>query len=121
MRIDWPIASCGGVAEHAFGRLVPGRDDAVQILADDRVVGRFDDPGEMANGDIIRIVIHASTRRVVWKDSRVTEVITFPDFRCGSSPPGNLWGPMRRPLTRAVGAQSMPRFGVRRVDWLGFR
>ena len=31
------------VAEHPLGGPVPGRDDAVQILADDRVVGRFDD------------------------------------------------------------------------------
>ena len=40
-----------GVAEHPFGRPVPGRDDAVQILADDGVVGRFDDRGEPSTGD----------------------------------------------------------------------
>jgi len=28
----------GGVPEHAFGGAVPGRDDAVQILADDGIV-----------------------------------------------------------------------------------
>ena len=43
----------GGVAEHPFGGAVPRRDDAVQVLADDGVVGRFDDPGEMAKPDVI--------------------------------------------------------------------
>ena len=36
----------GGVAEHPLGRPIPRRDDAVQILADDRVVRRFDDRHE---------------------------------------------------------------------------
>ena len=37
-----------GVAEHAFRGAVPGSDGAVQILADDRVVGGFDDADEVA-------------------------------------------------------------------------
>ena len=49
----------GRVAEHPFGGAVPGRDDAVQILADDRVVRRFDDLGEMARGDIVQLLRHA--------------------------------------------------------------
>jgi hypothetical protein len=36
-------------------------DDAGQILADDRVVGRVDDPGEMSNGDVIGRLLHAVT------------------------------------------------------------
>ena len=35
-----------GVAEHPLGAAVPGHDDAVEVLADDRVVGRFDDGRE---------------------------------------------------------------------------
>ena len=46
MRIDRPIGFVRGIAEHAFGRGVPRCDDAVEILPDDRVVGRFDDGGE---------------------------------------------------------------------------
>ena len=56
MRIDWPMASVGGVAEHALGRPVPGRDGAVQVLADDGVVRRLDDSGEMAKGDVVRCI-----------------------------------------------------------------
>ena len=47
-----------GVAEHAFGRPIPGRDDAVQILADDRVVRRFDDAREVPNRNISRQRLH---------------------------------------------------------------
>ena len=42
----------GGVAEHPLGRLVPGLDDAVEVLADDRVVGGLDDGGEAARDAI---------------------------------------------------------------------
>ena len=38
----------GTVAEHPLRRLVPRLDDAVEILADDRVVGGLDDGGEAA-------------------------------------------------------------------------
>ena len=53
IRIDLPDRLRGGVAEHPLRRPVPGRDDAVQILADDGVVGRFNDPGEMSKPDVI--------------------------------------------------------------------
>ena len=58
IRIDWPTASVGGVAEHALGRPIPGRDDAVQVLADDGVVGRFDDAREVPNRNIIGQLLH---------------------------------------------------------------
>ncbi len=35
------------VAEHVFGCLVPCCDDAIECLADDRVVRRFDDAGKV--------------------------------------------------------------------------
>src|SRR5581483_3897195 len=38
----------GGVAEDALGGFVPAGDDAVEVLADDGVVGAFDDGGELA-------------------------------------------------------------------------
>ena len=45
---DRPADDFGrGVAEQPFGRPVPRDDRAIQILADDRVVARFDDGGEM--------------------------------------------------------------------------
>ena len=44
---------CGCVAEHALGRTVPRRNRAVEILADDGVVRRFDDTGEMAKGEVV--------------------------------------------------------------------
>ena len=34
------------IAEDAFGRGVPGNDRAIELLADDSVVGRFDDRGK---------------------------------------------------------------------------
>src|SRR5258706_10146185 len=36
----------GGVAEDALSRSIPGLNDAVQILADDRIVARLDDRRE---------------------------------------------------------------------------
>ena len=51
MRIDCPMASVCGVAEHALGGGIPRRDDAVQILGDDRVVRRFDDRRQPPAGD----------------------------------------------------------------------
>ena len=47
-----------GVAEHALGGPIPGSDDAVQVLADDGVVGRFDDSGEVAKGDRVGKRVH---------------------------------------------------------------
>ena len=38
----------GGVAEHPFGGGIPRGDDALEILADDRVVARVDDGRQMA-------------------------------------------------------------------------
>src|SRR5580704_4107916 len=37
----------GRVTEQLLGGVVPADDDAVEILADDRVAGRFDDAGEL--------------------------------------------------------------------------
>src|SRR5580700_318796 len=37
----------GGVAEQALGGAVPADDDAVEVLADDGVAGRFDDTGKL--------------------------------------------------------------------------
>ncbi len=42
----------GGVAEHALRAVVPGADDAVEVLADDGVVGGIDDGGE-AEADFV--------------------------------------------------------------------
>src|SRR5262245_25669962 len=39
-----------GVAEHLLRRAVPRRDDAVEVLADDRVVARLDDRRETPHG-----------------------------------------------------------------------
>jgi hypothetical protein len=36
----------GRIAEHALGAAIPGLDDAVEILADNGVVGRLDDGRE---------------------------------------------------------------------------
>ena len=41
--IGWPTASSARVAEEPLGPGVPRADDAVERLADDRVVGRLDD------------------------------------------------------------------------------
>src|SRR5262249_29618516 len=38
------------VAEDPFGAFVPALDDAVEVLADDRVIGRFDDCDESMSG-----------------------------------------------------------------------
>ena len=42
----------GGVAEHVLGAFVPGGDDAVEVLADDRVGGGVDDRGEAVRLDL---------------------------------------------------------------------
>ena len=39
-------------AEHPLGGRVPGRDDAIQGLADDRVVRALDDGGQPSLGDL---------------------------------------------------------------------
>ncbi len=41
---------CGRVAEQALSAAIPRGDDAVQILADNRVVRRLDDGGESKSG-----------------------------------------------------------------------
>jgi hypothetical protein len=50
-----------GVAEHAFGGGIPRQNRAVQILADNRVIGRVDDLGEMAQGQVRWGVRHRSS------------------------------------------------------------
>jgi len=40
----------GGVLVKSLGARVPAHDDAVERLADDRVVGRLDDCGQMPRG-----------------------------------------------------------------------
>ena len=37
----------GGVAKHPFRCDIPGGDDTVEVLADDRIVARFDDGGQL--------------------------------------------------------------------------
>ncbi len=70
----------GGVAEHAFGRAVPGGDDAVQILADDGIVGRFDDAGEMSKPDVIWGLPHANGHLGEnWRQNHLT-IIAATDF-----------------------------------------
>ena len=39
--IGLPIASSGGIPEEPFRAAIPAADDAVQVLADDRVLGGF--------------------------------------------------------------------------------
>ena len=53
-----PDRLVGGVAEHPLGGAIPRADDAVEVLADDRVVGRFDDLGEIATAEGIGIGRH---------------------------------------------------------------
>ena len=54
----------GGVAEQALGADVPAHDGPVQVLADDRVVGRFDDGSEpLARG--IRSLTHLVRAKAV--------------------------------------------------------
>ena len=43
------------VAEEAFGRHIPGLDDAVGILREDRVVGRLDDGRQPRQGSLGRL------------------------------------------------------------------
>jgi hypothetical protein len=59
----------GGIAEDPLGPGVPARDGAVERLADDRVVGRFDDGGQAIAGllvgflrrvTIVRMVVHGN-------------------------------------------------------------
>ena len=57
MRMDVPIISVGGVAEDPLGGGVPGRDDAVEVLADDRIVGRLDDRRQAARFAIGPVVL----------------------------------------------------------------
>jgi hypothetical protein len=52
----------GGVPEHAFGCPVPRADDPVEILADNRVVRRFDDAREMSEIDAVGRFRHAVTQ-----------------------------------------------------------
>ena len=47
-----------GVAEHPLGGAVPRRDDAVEVLADDRVVGGLDNGGKPECGSIRYTVDH---------------------------------------------------------------
>ena len=80
MRIDWPIGLVGRIAKHAFRRQIPGGDDAVEILADDRIVRRFHDPREVAQVDVSGQVRHElkgpSTEEPVRHD---TFIATPPD------------------------------------------
>ena len=44
-------------AEHALGGRIPRRDDAVERLADDDVIGRVDDRGQPRPGDRLRFLV----------------------------------------------------------------
>ena len=58
----------GGVAEQALGADVPAHDDPVQVLADDRVVGRFDDGSELLAGGI-RSLTHLVRAKAVQSEA----------------------------------------------------
>ena len=55
------LRSC--VAKHALGGCIPRQDDSVQILADDGVIRRIDDLGEMPRRKIVGRVFHLSAAR----------------------------------------------------------
>ena len=59
IRIDLPIASSALYPNMRSAARFQERDDAVQVLADDRVVGRVDDASEMAKCDVVRRLLHA--------------------------------------------------------------
>src|SRR5450759_1758712 len=48
-----PHGLVGGIAVESFGGGVPGGDGAIQRLADDGIVGRFDDGGQVPRGLVI--------------------------------------------------------------------
>jgi hypothetical protein len=54
----------GCVAEHPLRRPVPRRDDAVEVLADDGVVGGINDAREMTEPEVVRKLIHANGQSV---------------------------------------------------------
>ena len=45
----------GGVTEDFLGARIPRSDDAVEVLADDGVIGRFDDLGKVPRGEIVEV------------------------------------------------------------------
>ena len=48
------LADClrRGVAEHGLGAPIPGHDDAVQALADDGIIRRFDDRSQPTEANL---------------------------------------------------------------------
>src|SRR5690606_18023199 len=52
----------GAVAKDAFGRVIPELDDAVEVLADDRVVRRLDDAGQEATAEAAGGMCHVTVR-----------------------------------------------------------
>ena len=81
-----------GVAEHTLGGRIPRHDDAVEILRDDGIVGRFDDRGETATGEaaesrslMSRAIFDAPITRPA--SSRIGDTVSeigmsVPSFRC---------------------------------------
>src|SRR5690242_14291859 len=56
-----------GVAKHALGCGVPRLNNAVEVLADDRVVRRFDDLGGMTTGEFLWGRDHKRLGRPTWR------------------------------------------------------
>ena len=52
MATGWPIDFFGRVSEQVFGSAIPGHDDPVEVFADDRVVGGFDNRHELLGGSL---------------------------------------------------------------------
>ena len=73
-----PTACCGGVAEQPLGGRVPALDDAVERLADDRVVRRFDDRREQARRQQLAACSRSSRRCAVTSRKISTQPETPP-------------------------------------------
>ena len=64
MRIDWPIASSALEPKMRVAAGFQDVDDAVEVLADDRVVRRLDNLGQVACGEVsVRVQLLKDTQR----------------------------------------------------------
>lgn len=62
------------VAEHSFRGLIPTRDGAIEILADDCVVGGVDDRGQQAPGFLGMFPVGDVLQRSVKRDDRAMRI-----------------------------------------------
>ena len=51
-------------AEHPLGGAIPRGDDALEILADNRIVGKLDDRGQVERGSISGAIRHGAIQIV---------------------------------------------------------